>query len=204
LVCVLGELHDNLDRAVFAAYGWEDLGERLVGKPGATTPWPEKPAEQAEAEEELLVRLVALNAERAAEESRGIVRWLRPEFQNPASATAPAKQDDLALPDGVEAETAPTARKPRGKARGTAVVALTDGAGATSSAADRLPWPKTAPEQARAVADLLATARVPMTIEAIADRFTARGRWRERLPQLLATLEALGRARERDGAFETA
>lgn len=33
----------------------------------------------------LLERLVALNAERAAEEKRGLIRWLRPEFQIPAS-----------------------------------------------------------------------------------------------------------------------
>jgi len=46
--------------------------------------------------EEILRRLVALNAERAEEESRGIIRWLRPEFQNPAgTATA---QGALALP----------------------------------------------------------------------------------------------------------
>lgn len=34
--------------------------------------------------DEILRRLVALNAERAEEERRGIVHWLRPEFQNPA------------------------------------------------------------------------------------------------------------------------
>lgn len=33
-------------------------------------------------------RLVALNAERAAEEARGIVHWLRPEFQNPEGGMA--------------------------------------------------------------------------------------------------------------------
>jgi hypothetical protein len=204
LVSILRELHDDLDRAVFAAYGWEDLGERLVGRPGATTPWPEKPVEQAEAEEELLMRLVALNAERAAEESRGIVRWLRPEFQNPTTGPAPATQDDLALRDGSEIEPAPTpaARKPRGKARSPTAVAAKEGG--TPATADRLPWPKTAPEQARAVADVLTAAKVPLTLDAIADRFTARGRWRERLPQLLETLVALGRARDRDGAFEAA
>jgi len=42
--------------------------------PIATTPLPDKPTEQAEAEEELLTRLVALNAERAAEEARGHAR----------------------------------------------------------------------------------------------------------------------------------
>jgi hypothetical protein len=219
LVSVLRELHDDLDRAVFAAYGWEDLGERLVGKPGATTPWPEKPAEQAEAEEELLSRLVALNAERAAEEARGIVRWLRPEFQNPQATERAAVQDPLPMAESEEdgeagkgeehrgARAAPTKRGgvvKSGKAgrRGTATASAGEGdgtAGASSGAVgDRLPWPKTAPEQARAVADVLAATRSPLSLDDIAARFTARGRWRDRLPQLLDTLTALGRAR-RDG-----
>ena len=83
LISVLRELHDELDHAVFEAYGWSDLGELLVGRPGATTPLPDKLSDQAEAEEELLMRLVELNKQRAEEESRGIVRWLRPEYQAP-------------------------------------------------------------------------------------------------------------------------
>ena len=59
LVSVLKQLHDDLDAAVFAAYGW--------------------PASLTDAE--ILERLVALNAERAAEEARGIIHWLRPEYQ---------------------------------------------------------------------------------------------------------------------------
>jgi hypothetical protein len=237
LVSVLRELHDELDRAVFAAYGWDDLAERLVGRPGATTPWPEKPADQAEAEEELLTRLVALNAERAAEEARGLVRWLRPDFQNPAAAstavTAPdaasapgtptaagTTQPNLALPTPA-ADPAP-ARKP-GKRRGkpgaatdTATPTAPHGAATTTTTSStdpdddtptdatapttipRQPWPKTAPEQARTIADLLARTRTPLTVDAIAAHYTARGRWRDRLPQLLETLAALGRAR-RDG-----
>lgn len=54
LVSMLRELHDDLDCAVFAAYGWEDLAKKLVGLPGATTPLPDKPEAQAKAEEELL------------------------------------------------------------------------------------------------------------------------------------------------------
>jgi hypothetical protein len=59
LVSVLKKIHDDLDAAVFAAYGW----------PATLT------------DDEILERLVALNHERAAEEKRGLVRWLRPEFQ---------------------------------------------------------------------------------------------------------------------------
>lgn len=73
---VLAELHDELD-----AYGRADLAPALVGKPGGLTPSHDKTPEQEEAEETLLECLVALNAARAAEEARGLVRWLRPEFQ---------------------------------------------------------------------------------------------------------------------------
>jgi len=39
------------------------------------------------------------------------------------------------------------------------------------------------------------------TIDDIAARFTARGPWKSRLPQLLAMRVALGRVREADGAY---
>lgn len=67
LVSVLKQLHDDLDAAVFAAYGW--------------------PATLTDAE--ILERLVALNAERAAEEKRGIIHWLRPEYQIKALGLSP-------------------------------------------------------------------------------------------------------------------
>jgi hypothetical protein len=164
LVSVLRELHDDLDRAVFDAYGWNDLAAELVGKPGATTPLPDKPAAQAAAEEELLARLVTLNAERAAEEARGLVRWLRPEFQQKAAGIA------------VQTEIA-------GEAEAAAV-----------PAAVRQPWPKEAAAQAKALADLLAASPAPLALDEIAARFSARGRWRERLTPMLETLVVLGRA----------
>ncbi len=58
---ILAELHAELDATVAAAYGWQ---------------WPLAPAE-------IIARLVALNAERAAEEAVGKVRWLRPDYQAP-------------------------------------------------------------------------------------------------------------------------
>lgn len=110
LVSILRELHDDIDRAVFAAYGWGDLGERLVGKPGATTPLTSKPAEQTEAEEELLSRLVQLNTCRAAEEARGLVRWLRPEYQAPES-TQRAGTLDFDETKAVAEKTTPTSKQ---------------------------------------------------------------------------------------------
>ncbi|MGA2218748.1 MAG: DNA methyltransferase, partial [Terracidiphilus sp.] len=61
LVGILRELHDELDAAVFAAYGW--------------------PADLTD--EEILGNVVSLNAQRIAEERSGVIRWLRPEYQAP-------------------------------------------------------------------------------------------------------------------------
>lgn len=88
LISILRELHDDLDRAVFEAYSWSDLAAQLVGKAGATTPYPNKPEDQAAAEEELLKRLVDLNTQRANDEANGIIHWLRPDYQNPTAVTA--------------------------------------------------------------------------------------------------------------------
>lgn len=142
LISVLKELHDQLDAAVFEGYGWSDLAPRLVGRPGATMPLPDKPADLADAEEELLQRLVALNSQRAAEESRGLVRWLRPEFQ--ARGIAPVQTE-------METET-PEA----------AVAAVAE---------HKRPWPKTLPEQVQAVRTVLAANGGAATAEGVARRF---------------------------------
>jgi hypothetical protein len=61
LVSTLKQIHDELDAAVWDAYGWHhDISD-----------------------EEILEQLVALNAERAEEERNGFIRWLRPEYQAP-------------------------------------------------------------------------------------------------------------------------
>jgi hypothetical protein len=145
LVAILRELHDDLDRAVFNAYGWDDLAAQLVGKPGATTPLPDKPEAQAQAEEALLSRLVDLNAQRAAEEAQGHIRWLRPDFQSPDTATPTQPATDTS-PDEAEEETT-----------------------AASVSADKLNWPKGFPEQIKVVRELLQLA--PQTAEGLADRF---------------------------------
>ena len=63
------------------------------------------------------------------------------------------------------------------------------------------PWPKDTVEQVRAVAELLAASPVPLSLDEIAARFTARGPWKKRLPKLLEMLEALGRAQEQEGGY---
>ncbi|WP_017942551.1 MULTISPECIES: DNA methyltransferase [unclassified Thioalkalivibrio] len=141
LVSLLRELHDDLDRAVFDAYSWNDLADRLVGRPGATTPLPDKPADQAEAEEELLSRLVALNAERAAEEAQGHIRWLRPDYQAPEATQTTATLE--AKPEAAADTPTEPAKKPT--------------------------WPKSMPDQVEAVRRLLAIG--PQTSEALASHF---------------------------------
>lgn len=168
-----------LDTAVFEAYGWRDLAAQLVGKPGATTPLPDKPEAQAAAEEELLRRLVELNAARAAEEARGLVRWLRPDYQNPgANATTAAiavpSQVDADLGPAEEAETA-AAPAPSGKAA----------------------WPKNMREQVAAVRSTLA--HQPLPPEAIAARFKRTPR--AGVQAVLEALEELGMVVREDGAY---
>ena len=85
LVTLLRQIHDELDAAVLEAYGWADLHP--------LTP---------EREPELLTRLVALNHERAAEEQRGHIRWLRPDYQAPNNAPLrpPTDLNSSATPGG--------------------------------------------------------------------------------------------------------
>ena len=69
LVTLIRQHHDAIDALVVQAYGW--------------------PADLSD--EEILTRLVALNRERAAEEAKGLIRWLRPEYQAP-DYTVPVTQ----------------------------------------------------------------------------------------------------------------
>jgi hypothetical protein len=189
LVSVLQSLHDELDAAVLQAYGWSDLGPVPWGHEAARAAWTET----------LLERLVALNAQRAAEEAAGTVRWLRPEFQDPAlraAAAAPpsapvAEQTGI---DGLESEAEAQARTDAASDGAQAAAA----APAVATAAQ--PWPGSLPEQVRAVALLLASSPAPLPLAAIEASFKGKGPWKKGLPRLLETLEALGRARRVDSA----
>ncbi len=99
LVSILKEIHDQIDAEVAAAYGW--------------------PADLTD--DDILHRLVALNRQRAAEEAQGLVRWLRPDYQNPSGRGAAAKGVQAGMDLGIAAASA------------------------------KLPWPKTLPEQIAAV-----------------------------------------------------
>jgi hypothetical protein len=120
LISVLRQIHDDLDRAVFDAYGWpHDLSDEAI-----------------------LERLVALNKERAEEEKRGLIRWLRPDFQAPKQA-APVQQT---MDVGEEATAAPVRT-------------------------EKQPWPKKLAEQTQAVHAALCAAGGPLSARELARTF---------------------------------
>ena len=149
LVSVLKQIHDDLDAAVFEAYGW--------------------PADLSD--EEILQRLVELNAERAAEEKRGLVRWLRPEFQDPNYGRDSKSQGEL---EGVGA-SAPAKAEPK-------VVA-----------GKKAAWPKGLPGRMQSVIDAVRSAGGPVEADAVAKRF--KGARKKDVRELAAALESLGRLR---------
>ena len=172
LISVLKDIHDDIDRAVFEAYGWADLIPALVGKPGATAPSPHKTAEQEEAEEDLLARLVDLNRERAADERRGIVRWLRPDYQIPKLGHKVRKPEEA-----VQAEADLPVPEP----------------------ADGKPaWPRDGLDQIGVVRDMLGRAPAPLAPEALSAAFrgTSSARRKKRVEQVLQTLVAAGVAQQ--------
>jgi hypothetical protein len=74
-ISILRQLHDRLDEAVAAAYGWPvDLSSAAI-----------------------VERIVALNTQRRAEEADGLVRWLRPEFQAPEEDRRAVVQPTLGI-----------------------------------------------------------------------------------------------------------
>ncbi|MBP8290753.1 MAG: class I SAM-dependent DNA methyltransferase, partial [Chromatiaceae bacterium] len=185
LVSVLRQLHDELDAAVLAAYGWEDLAAALAATPvGAASrragPGPDTGAEDpagttlaptesgtaldqaAAVEETLLQRLVALNAERAAEERRGLIRWLRPDFQHPGAGAT------------LQAEATMTATTP-------------------APSGPKPDWPKTLPDQFQALRAALAARPGPLNAADLAQGFTRAPR--ARVAELLDTLATLGHIR---------
>jgi hypothetical protein len=150
LVSVLKQLHDDLDAAVFAAYGW--------------------PATLTDAE--ILERLVALNAERAAEEKRGVIHWLRPEYQAKG-------QRVLVLPTS----QAKPAKKVKTKA----------------PRATKSNWPKTLSERVKVTESALHQFGAPITPAELAKQFKRAKA--AAMAEILETLLTLGRARKQAGKF---
>lgn len=147
LIGLFRQLHDELDAAVAEAYGW--------------------PTDLPKAE--ILERLVRLNAQRAAEEAAGQVRWLRPEYQAPNEAQQ-GVQGKLLEDD---AETV-----------------------AVSAAVAKQAWPDTLPAQAAALRDLLASLDQSVELNTLAAAFQGKVTPKRKadIQRLLETMAALGQA----------
>jgi hypothetical protein len=147
LVSVMKHLHEQIDAAVFDAYGWpRDLSD-----------------------EEVLARLVELNKERRAEEAKGLVRWLRPEYQAPA-----AKKIVVDEQGQLDITHVPSAVK----------------------TAHKVSWPKSLPERVTTIRGLLAEQPRPAHLEELARRFQRAPR--DDVQEVLNALVALGLARRLD------
>lgn len=139
LVSTLKQIHDDLDAAVLDAYGWpHDISD-----------------------EQILENLVALNAQRAAEERNGLVRWLRPDYQAPGQT---ATQTQLA---GVETAPDPPLEP-----------------------VEQQPWPTQPKAQLTAIRDLLRTTPGDWTIPQIAAHFKGKTT-QKRQDAIAANLERL-------------
>jgi len=143
LVSTLKQIHDDLDSAVFEAYGWQ---------PNIS-------------DDEILEKLVALNAERAEEERNGLVRWLRPEYQAPGVV-----QVQQTLTGVMEPEIAAIAP------------------------AEQKAWSKQPKEQLTAIQELLSTSQGEWTVEQIAVQFKGGGRSKKAIKENLERLEFFGYA----------
>ena len=154
LVSVLKKLHDDLDAAVFAAYGW--------------------PVNLTDAE--ILERLVALNAERAAEEKRGVIHWLRPEYQTKGHAK-------ITLPIDLPFSFGKLAKKAKAK---------------PAAPKGKTAWPKKMAERVQVVEAALHRHGTATPAE-LAEQFK-RAKPAD-VAEILETLVTMGRARQQGGKF---
>ena len=111
--------------------------------------------------------MVQLNADRVEEERIGSIRWLLPQYQKPSEGVAAGFGDEY----------------------GTVAPVLTKQA--------KVVWPKTIPEQARAIRQALTSQVGAVTSKSLAKRFSRADV--DRVEELLQTLVSLGQARETDG-----
>jgi hypothetical protein len=190
LVTVLRQIHDELDEAVLEAYGWGDLaastkeaphscgaGECVAIEKREALPNDDSFAPRQECrgslKDALLTRLVALNHERAAEEKRGLIRWLRPDYQNP---TAAAPQPVQATLTGTESASS----------------LKTENFKLATPA-----WPERLPDQVAIIRKLINTGdrnvAAPYDAEALSGLFGRKNKKRtEQIEGILETLKGLG------------
>jgi hypothetical protein len=154
LILILKELHEKLDQLVFQAYGWpETLSD-----------------------EEILEKLVALNHERAAEERRGLVRWLRSEYQIPRFGKDVDKQ--AAQEEGAQ---------------------IAADLGLPEAATRKPSFPTDAVAQTAAVFAALASASAPTDAPTVAARYRRTRNLERTVSSVLASLARLGYVATKDG-----
>jgi hypothetical protein len=168
LVTILQQLHDDLDAAVLEAYGWSDL----LKLPSSTDFSISESQRFSISEAELLTRLVALNHQRAAEEKQGLIRWLRPEYQNPKAGES--IQPTLT---GTETETTPKNKKPKAQ---------------DAKPAATLVWSETLTGQVAQVRQLLST-NPTATAETLSQHFGRKNQKRtDQISSIIEMLKGLG------------
>jgi hypothetical protein len=118
--------------------------------------------------------LVAFNAQRAAEESQGQIRYLRPEYQRKKDEAGNQKpeQSNLALQPGTKKGRDASPRRP--------------------TSAKKQAWPKSLAERVRLIDETLRTTPAPHTAKTLTKSF-ARASEND-IDEILETLTALGRA----------
>ncbi|KRB23756.1 class I SAM-dependent DNA methyltransferase [Mesorhizobium loti] len=145
-VLILRELHERLDAAVLKSYGW-----------------------QADANvEQILDGLVRLNEIRAAEERRGFIKWLRPEYQ-------------------IE-RIGPLAH------RGDRIQAILS----TKAKSRKTAFPAARLEQAQIVLDIMSRAKTPLSATDIAATFSSLEQTVTEVLDVLQSLVRLGQAESYD------
>ncbi|MEX1116141.1 MAG: type IIL restriction-modification enzyme MmeI [Akkermansiaceae bacterium] len=188
LVTVLRQIHDELDAAVLEAYGWGDLKEAPHSCGASECAAIEKreappndvsftPPQECggSLKDALLTRLVALNHERAAEEKRGLIRYLRPDYQNPTSAAPQAVQGNLAGTDP-DSSQAKTQNQPSSIVKSSTLAT----------------WPATLSAQVAAIQKLLPGTGPDAAV--LAGHFGKRSKLRiQQISEILETLMALGK-----------
>lgn len=164
LVSVLKQIHDELDNATCAAYGWPlTLGD-----------------------DEILNRLAMLNAERASEETKGLIRWLRADFQSRQERGDVQAELELREEDSTACERIRDFEKARQRDQ-------------SPPKSRKAPWPKERSQRSKAVQDALAASPGPVTPENLAKQFL-RGK-ADQVEDVLEALCSLGMARRHRGKY---
>jgi hypothetical protein len=152
LVLIMKEHHEKLDVAVAEAYGWS----------------------ASASDDDILSRIVTLNKVRQEEERRGLVRWLRPDYQIPRFAKGVDKQ-------AVKEEGAQVAAELIG-------------------AVEQKPsFPTGAVEQTAAIFAALAAATEALDAGGLAAQFKRTKATEKRVGEVLASLARLGYVTSVDG-----